>query len=73
LHGLSTIARVILHHYHPQYKDNSNFTKEILASFIEVATPHMESSLMGAKGGGPSTRHGFRCLETTTKSGNKTC
>jgi hypothetical protein len=37
------------------YKDNSYFTKEILPSFIEVATPHKESSLMGAKGGGPST------------------
>jgi hypothetical protein len=29
--------------------------------------------LMGVEGGGPSTCLGFRCLETTTKSGNKTC
>jgi hypothetical protein len=36
-----------------QYKYNSNFIKEILVSSIEVATPHKESSLMGAKGGGP--------------------
>jgi hypothetical protein len=51
LHGLSTIARVILHYYHPQvYKDNSNFMKEKLTSFVEAACPHKESSLMGAKG-----------------------
>jgi hypothetical protein len=29
--------------------------------------------LMGAEGGGSSTCLGFRCLETTIKSGNKTC
>jgi len=54
-------------------QDNSNFTKERSSSFIETATPHEESSLMGVGGGGPSTHHGFKCLKTTTNSGSKTC
>jgi hypothetical protein len=55
------------------YKDNSDFIKEKLASFVEATTPHKESSLMGVEVGGPSTCPRFRCLETTTKNLSKTC
>jgi hypothetical protein len=51
--------------------DNLVFTKERLASFAKVATPHKESSLLGVERGGLLTCLRFRWEETHTKRGTK--
>jgi len=38
-----------------------------LASLIEFATPHNDSSMPSAKGGRPFPWFGFKCLETSPK------
>ncbi len=63
---------IIIIHVYAIIQDNSNFTKERSSSSIEIATPHKDLSLIVVEGGGPSTHHGFKCLETTTNSASKT-
>ncbi len=63
---------IVIIHVFATIQDNSNFTKEKSSSSIKTTTPHKESSLMGVEER-PSTLLGFKCLEITTNSGNKTC
>jgi hypothetical protein len=66
-HDLSTIAMVILHHFHSQvsiwYKNNLFLNKKRLISLIKIATSHKESSKLGVKGKRFSINMKSKCFQ----------